>query len=451
MGNAAEAIVQRATDIASGHSIQANHSFVNYPYAHPTKKEPPTKNLFTDLGVPLSRFNNLYSYTDEQRISDELFGQRGIARLQNFATLSPLIGAYARLLIDRATDAEWKIAPREGQPKSDRRIKFLEQVYFEDLNRPFYDVVGEALSNYITGWSWFEVTYKKRTKKNSRFRDGKIGIDTIAMIPAETITEFLIDERYEIVAATQILDGNYIAIPLGKSLLFRHWPGRDPRGQTPMVNAYKAYCRQKLIENTESAGIENDATGTPFISVDTNEKSGADLFNLKNSDSIKTLNALQRIVEQVKGGQRAGFVLPSWQKPELLKSSGPRSFDAHLALGRYDSLILTPFLASHLLLPQGQTGSYSLAETLQRIFDSSLAATIKRIATTFTYSSIPKLLELNNMPMDSHPTMEVEVKEQSAPEENGMGPQAPKQRFNYDTDPKKQDGPGKKRQTPPTK
>lgn len=449
MSLTARQIISDASDVVSGKKAS---TFINHPYIQPVSDSVTNKkrNLFSDIGIPISKYDNLYSYNDEERIRQELYGTQGVARLKNFADISPLIGAYSKLLIDRATDAEWMIVPREGGNKSDKRIKFLKEVYFEDLNRPFYDVIGEAMTNFIVGWTWFEVTYKKRTSKNnSMFKDGRIGIKSIAKIPCESIREFLIDDSCEIVGSNQFLDGQKVFLPLNKCMMFRYGPERDPRGNTPMVNAYKSYCRQRLIENTESAGIENDATGMPIISIDTEVAKGADIFSSNNADAKKTLNALQDMVKQIKGGQRAGLVLPSWQKPELLKAGGSRSFSATDALARYDVLILLPFLSAHLLLPSGGAGSYSLAETMQKVLDDSIAATVQRIATTFTYQNIPILLKLNGMSTDSHPVMEAIVKKQSQLIEEGEGgdpPKAPGERFNYDKDKKKQPGPERKRQ-----
>lgn len=306
--------------------------------------------------------------------------------------------------------------------------RFVESC-FNDLNRPFKDVISEALSFLIYGWSWMELVFKKREgdqgadtlmvgtgldafsvslppgKPSSKFTDGKIGWHKMAGRSQDTQLKWLFDEYGELLAMTQMAPPTYkeVVIPLAKSLHFRTTSRRnDPEGRSILRNSYRPWYFKKVIEEIQAVGIERDLAGLPVMYVP-EELMRSDL----SPEQQAIRNNLEQIVRNVRRGDQEGILAPrriadggiheNVYELTLLSTAGARQFDIKAILEYYDQRIAVTSVADFVLLGHKAVGSFALADNKTNIFAMAIEAWLGVIGDQFNERAIPQLLRINNM------------------------------------------------------
>lgn len=363
------------------------------------------------------------------RISED-----GLDRLQNesgrkiFREMSeqdPIIGGTMLGIEMLARQVPWSIKPADETKQAKKVADHIDEC-LTDLNPSFSDTITEILSMLVYGWSWMEMTYKRREGldpedeiRTSRFDDGKIGWATWGIRAQNSLDRWEFRDTKDgrdtgpVIGMHQWAPPNYdrVLIPRSKSLHFTTRKRRqNPEGASILRNAYSSWYFKNMIQKIEGIGIERDLAGLPVI------YAPQEIFGDEASAENKTLLAeLQKIVTAIKNDEQAGLVMPMAYdevvkeplfKIELLSTGGDRQFDTNSIIGRYDARIAMSMLADFMLLGhEGGGGSYALGTSKQNLFSTALSAFLDIVADEINDRAIPQLVLLNGWPLKTVPTL----------------------------------------------
>lgn len=333
----------------------------------------------------------------------DLYGIRAIEKFREMRDNDPVVGAMLFAIEMILRNVEWRV---EGD--DEELVEFIESCT-QDMSHPWEDLIAEILSMLPYGFSWHEVVLKRREgesndpSKRSRFKDGKIGWRKIPIRAQDTLSDWTFDDEGGIQAFNQIAPPNFIPveIPIQRSLLFRVGLHKgNPEGRSILRNAYRPWIFKKHIEEIEAIGIERDLAGIP-VAYRTAE------IAAKYDDDLKD------ILSKIKRDEQEYILLPlaydsegrELLKFELLRAAGNRQIDTTAVLERLDRRIAMTVMADFLMLGQGKTGSWALADNKTEMFDLALGAIAKSIASVFNRVAIPKLLLINNIKTDKLPQL----------------------------------------------
>lgn len=314
-------------------------------------------------------------------------------------------------LISKVT---WRVvAPKDATEEEKNQCKFVEEC-LEDMDHPFRQVIKDALSSNIYGFSVQEKVYRKRLKSNgSMFNDGKIGLKKIALRNQETIEKFLFDESgNEVIGVKQSLKGvtapygtsvqnATINMPRSKFMLITTGRNRnDPYGKSPLRDVYLAWRYLIVIQEIEAAGVARDLQGMPVLSIpaqymsdDASPEQKAAYENFKN------------IIRNIQNNSQSGVILPSQADPEtrlplfdlklLSTEGGKKNFDTTKVKEYYQNQIYTGLFADVLILGQGGVGSFALGQIKNSLTGSAVESMLDNIVDCFNRDVIRQIYELN--------------------------------------------------------
>ena len=287
-----------------------------------------------------------------------------------------------------------------------------------DMSVPWSTVITEACSMFTYGYAPMEIIWKRRggpesadPTRRSAYKDGKIGIRSIALRAQPTILRWEIDPEDGSILGVwqQPYSGPMIFIPIQKMLLFRTTEERNnPEGRSILRNGYRAYYFKKRIEEIEAIGIERDMAGLPVAMVPSR-------YCRKDADPFDKaiLAQWQTLVTTIRRGQREGVVMPSDRDDKgnllfdlkLLNSGGSRTFDTTKVIDRYNRAIATSVLADFIFLGQQAVGSFALSSDKTALFATAVGAFTKAIEDVFNRHLLPRLWVLNGMDPELMPSI----------------------------------------------
>ena len=369
------------------------------------------KELFTELGsTGLSRFGG---YVAEEWLAD-LQGTRGVRVYKEMRDSDPVIGAILFAIEMLCRQADWRVDPAGNVQESIEAARFL-QSCLDDMSMSWRDVVNEALSMLVFGWSWHEIIYKRRLGPKgdppSKFDDGKIGWRKIPIRAQETLVEWEFDDSGGIKAMKQSAPPDYQIrrVPIEKSLLFRVRSRKgNPEGISLLRNAYRPWKFKRQIEAIEGIGIERDLAGLPVAWVPPNIASPA------TAEERASLEAYKRLVTNIRRDQQEGIVMPLAYDRDgknklydltLLTTGGRRQFDTNAAIERYDSRIAQTVMADFILLGTQKVGSFALSSNKTHLFAVAIGAVLDEIEEVMNTHAIPRLFALNGMDLQELPKL----------------------------------------------
>ena len=355
-----------------------------------------------ELGVSgLKRQGNRSEISEEWLT--QLSGPRGKRIYREMRDNDPTVGAILYAIETAVRGVDWKVVGNNEETRL-----FVEQC-LGDMSHTWEDLVAEILSMLTYGFSFHEIVYKKRlgnnrdSSKRSKYNDGKIGWRKIPIRAQETIDTWDFDDQGGIVAAIQVSEPKFqqVPIPIERGLQFRTGVHKgNPEGRSILRNSYRSWFLKKRLENIEAVGIERDLAGIPIAYVDT-------LLDDKYRSEI------QDILRNVRRDEQEGIYLPlaydengnQLIKFDLLSSAGTRQLDVTAPIERYDRRIASTVLADFIFLGQMNVGSFALSSDKTELFSTSLKSILGMISSVFNMHGIPRLLEINGMPLEESPTL----------------------------------------------
>jgi len=172
----------------------------------------------------------------------------------------------------------------------------------------------------------------------------------------------------------------------------------NPEGKSGLRGTYRAWYIVSNLEDIEAIGIERMIAGYPVLYVpkeiaDPDEDDEVALA--AHEDSCSSLPASER-------DENEGILLSSERyengdpKYELkLVSASGEVPGTNQVINRYKIAMAVSMLTDFLLLGQGKTGSYNLAETKSRIFGQGISALLDILVEEMNASVVPDLIAFN--------------------------------------------------------
>ncbi len=346
-----------------------------------------------------------------------LQGEEGIKVFTEMSN-SSTIGAVRYLFRALVRQINWRVEPADESPAAKEEAENVEGA-FGDMEHTLDSMVGAALSCLDYGWAYFDITYKLRKgatgdpTTNSDYNDGKWGWRKVEIRSQESWERWVFDdETDEFLGMWQwnTYTGKRAFIPISKALHFVTEDTRgNPEGRSLWRNAVTDYHNLKRTTQIELVGIERDMTGllTMEVPLEVLQATTGPLVALRN-EFAKMLSSLKRDerefamvpAELDREGKPTGFVL------KLLTTGGRRQIDIS-ATKRFSKIaILQTVLAQFLELGMERVGALSVASSFTSTFGIALGAILNDvIAGPINEVLISRLMKLNKVPVDLHPTL----------------------------------------------
>lgn len=347
----------------------------------------------------------------------ELQGKRAIQAFkemsQNDATVGAMLFAVEMLI----RQVEWRVEPASEDAGDVEVAEFVDGC-FEDMSATWDDTLSDILTMLPFGFSLLEEVYKVRNGRaidpslGSKFDDGRIGWKKLPTRAQETIESWVFEpETQELLGVIQVARPRWqtVEIPMSRLLLFRPTAHKaNPEGRSVLRSAYRSYFFKKRIEEIEAIGIERDLAGMPTALVPP-----AILATNATPEQKQLLAKIEEMVRNVRRDQKEGLIFPLARDEKgnltfefkLLSTGGRRQFDTGKILDRYARNILSTMLADFIMLGQGATGSFALAESKTELFAVAIGSFLDAIAAVFNRFAIPRLLRLNTFTFDEPPVL----------------------------------------------
>ena len=355
-------------------------------------------------------------YIDEEFLR-ELKGRRAVKVYKEMSTNDAVVSAILFAIKMLIRQVEWPIQPYSDAPQDEANAEFV-RTCLDDMSQPWSDTVSEILSMLTYGWSWHEIVYKVRLGPEhenpcfrSRFNDGLVGWRKLPIRSQDSLYEWILDNNGGVKAMQQSAAPDYSirTIPIEKSLLFRTEAVKgNPEGASILRGAYRSWYLKKHVENIEAIGVERDLAGMPIAWVP------PDLLETDAPADRKSLLAsIKKIVTNIKRDEQEGLVLPLIYDDKgnkmydltLLSAPSRRQFSTSEVINRYARDIALTVMADFVLLGHTKVGSYSLNSSKTELFATAIGAWLDSIADVMNRYAIPRLFEINGMPVDQLPQM----------------------------------------------
>ena len=337
-----------------------------------------------------------------------LSGRNGRKTFHEMSESSPVIGAALLAIETLLRQAAWSVQPASSDAVDLESAEFLEQC-MDDMTHPWENLITEALSMLVYGWSYHEIVYKARGGKtgdsqtDSKYDDGRIGWRKISARSQLTLSRWLMDENGGLEAMIQQDPNSYreITIPIEKALLFRtSVKYNNPEGRSALRSSYRPWYFGKNIEKYEGIGVQRDLAGIPKITAPSNY-----MKNDATADQKALYEYMKNVGRGLSANSQAYVFLPSDLDMdgknkkfdiELMSSGGKRNFDTDKIINRYDQRILMTFLAQFIMLGMGKTGSFALSSDQTTMFSMVIGAWLTDIGGVINRFAIPRLFGYNS-------------------------------------------------------
>lgn len=339
----------------------------------------------------------------------QLQGSRGKKILREMSENDAIVGAFLFAVEQMIRQVTWKVVP--GQTGGEELAQFIDSCR-EDLTESWAETITEVLSMLVFGFQVSEVIYKKRSGptrdplSSSRFADGRIGWRSLAPRAQESLTkwEFAPTGGHVLGTYQATSTGQSVFIPAEKYLLFRTKVRKgNPEGYSILRNAYRSWYFKKRFEEIEGIGVERDLAGLPTLTA----PEGMDLWNSSNPRAAEQRAVAETLIRSIRRDEQEGVLLPFGWDLKLLSTGGQRAANTTEIINRYDQRIAMTVLADFILLGHsGKFGSFALSKTKTSAFVMSLYGYLNMIRDVFNRYAIPRLLELNGLPLDVPPKLD---------------------------------------------
>ena len=377
------------------------------------QENPRGRKLWREYGTTgLNRYGGAIS---EEFINDLQYASSRHKIYSEMRLNSPVIGSILFIIEQALRKIDWMIEPSEEDSEiHEERAEFFRQCK-EDMSHTWDDFISECLTFLSQGWALFEVCYKKRlgdspskyteNPAKSKFSDGKIGWRKFAIRAQDTLDRWDFDENGGIQGMYQLPPPDYARryVSIDKALLFRTRVEKgNPEGRSVLRTSYRPWYFHSNFEVIMGVGVERNLSGIPVI-------------YLPQGFEDADYDVARGIVEKARIDAHDGFVLPGPKGTnpeafadggwlfELVSGSGRMTFQLVEILEYYDQRMAMTLLAQFLLLGTGNVGSYALSQDQSDLFLMALEGWATMIAEVINRHAIPKLMMLNNWPLEESP------------------------------------------------
>lgn len=370
-----------------------------------------------------------YSGWVREEFLPQLRGREAARTYREMMDNSPTVGAIMFAIQQSMRQVKWRVEAPDDRPESVVAAEFV-QSCMGDMSQSWADFTSESLSMLTYGFAPHEIVYKRRlgqqkrntngsyTKHPSKYNDGCIGWEKLALRGQDTVIKWFFDEEGNVTGLTQQpWFGGLINIPIEKILLFRPrtWKN-NPEGYSILRSAYRPWWFTKRLEEQEAISLER-MSGTPEYRLP------ADLLEAAASgdaDALAQLEAYKAIVTGIKVDEQMGLITPSdtFTNADGTKSNVPMyefkynvpqgsraqtNFD--VAISRYKLDIMTSVLADFLQLGHQSRGTQNLAVTKVDLFFQATEGWLSANASVLSNDGLTRLWALNGFDPSTMPQL----------------------------------------------
>lgn len=367
-----------------------------------------------EIGVTGLKHANNYLYEDES-VPDLRFPYS----IQTFERMKsdPIISGTLFVIKQFIRKVDWDVQPKGGlhaTEEAKEKASIIRKALFEEMDRPFDQVISDVCAFIDNGFAFFEPTY--------RVQDGMVLWRDIPARHATSIKGFKFDKKGNLTGIEQYqvgADGNAVSlsnttktIPAKRLLHFRTDSEKNnPLGRSVLKNAYKAWYFKTKLEEHEAIGVEREMNGLPFITCP------IEYFNATQEEDPERFAIFQELVRlgsNARNNEQACVVLPSDvyednNRPmfsfDLVSSQGTRSLDTSKIIERYDYRMAQSLVSDFMLMGSTSTGSFALSDNKMDSFVRSLEAYLEVIAGQFNRKAIRRIYELNGWDLEDECTL----------------------------------------------
>lgn len=395
--------VYRSSDVAQGSG-----------QTQPPQDATGQQSEFVEIGR--SGLKHVAGYIQEEFVTN-LRGQRGAKVYREMGENCPTVGMALMRVKRTLGKTNWRVDPSDAHDEEAVDIARFVDECREDMSNAWTAMLSEAFSMVQYGYAPTEIVYKRREGPGgdtpSKFDDGRIGWRKIALRSQESVTRWDInDEDGGIEAMHQQPAPTYreFVVPIERLLLFRTETERNnPEGRSLLRSAYYPYQYWKGFTEKAAIGAERDLCGIPVGRVP-----GSALTSEAPADQKSAAAEMRKIVENLRQHEQASVVLSSSRDPvsnqfeydlSLLQSAGAKQFDVLSLIKHCELQMALAILADDALIGHEGSGSYALADVQGNTIQSLLESFLDSVADVFNRYGIPRLLELNGLPLDKAPIL----------------------------------------------
>lgn len=326
---------------------------------------------------------------------------------------------FYKMMIARV---DWDVKVPVGASNiTKERAKFI-KTCMNDMEMSWFDFIQSTLSSIDYGFAINEIVYKRRTKNNSKYDDGLIGLKSLPSRAQQTHKEWKFSPEGNTLEgwyqSTQYIpvgseysdlrSKDKIEIPRSKFLLFRTSPeNNNPEGTASLKSAWIAWRYKKAIEEEEMKGVSRDLGGLLNLAIP------ARYMSPDASAAEKAVyEEFKRVTRNVANGEQSGIITPSDYDPEtkqkmfsveLMTSQGSRGYDTNKIISRYQSQMLVALFADLLQMGADGGGSFALSDNKKDLVEYAIEFRLKEIANVLNNELIPALFKMNQWDMKELP------------------------------------------------
>jgi hypothetical protein len=380
------------------------------------------KTAVTKAPVPTSEIGvtglkHVGGYIVEERLH-ELDSWRGVCTYAEMET-DAIVGGVLQAITSEIRRVNWDMEAADDSPEAAEAAEFVDQCR-DDMSESWPDFVTEAFSMLPYGWALHETVFKVRRGEvannpgaSSKYSDGRWGWRKMPIRSQDSLDRWEFDDEGGIAGMWQrdpnSFGGGYYFLPIDRCLLFRPIAHKNnPLGRSVLRAAYISWYRRKRTQEAEAIGIDRDLVGIPVFDVPAEWLTGA-----ATSEQAAALDNFKRIGEQLRVDEQACVLMP-----QAYDAMGNKMFDLHLmpspgtktmnigdTIHRLNMEIAVTVLADVVLIGHDATGSFALSKEKYDAFTRGLEAWVQAFAAVMNRHAIPRLCQVNNIPLALAPTL----------------------------------------------
>lgn len=351
----------------------------------------------------------------------KLSGRQAIKVYREMSDNSDIIGSWLLMLEFLIKQAPRTVKAADESPQG-LFAKHLVETCIDDMSHTFEEFLAEVVTMAWAGYALHEIVYKIRRGEDgpfgkSRHCDGMVGWRKLPTRSQDTIERWEFADDGGILAAEQRNQWAQnrpmtVMLPMERALLFRTTSRKNnPEGRSLLRNAYRSWWFLKRIQEFEAIGIEKDMAGVLLL------RAPLEYFSKGADSTLSTqLEEFREMVEKSGRNEFEGFVFPAKMQDgeetgfdlDTIKGGGRKPIDTDPIVQRYESRIAISFLGEAALLGMmGNTGSWALADVKDRIGSLIVRGFGNQIESTMNRFAIPRLMQVNKIPQDLSPEIEL--------------------------------------------
>lgn len=347
----------------------------------------------------------------------ELDSYNGI-RTYSEMRLDAIVGGVEQAVVAELRKVVYDMEAADDSSEAEEAAEFVDSAR-DDMSTSWPDFVAEAFSMLPYGWSYHDTVYKVRRGEvpgkpgaSSKWEDGRWGWRKMPIRAQDTLDHWEFDDEGGVAGMWQRdpnAGGELYFLPIDRSLLFRPSAHKNnPQGQSAYRAAWIPWFRRKRLQEVEAIGIERDMVGIPVFDVPAEWMTGA-----ATAEQTAAIENFKKTGEQMRLDEQACLVMPlaydalgnKMFDVRLLASPGTKTMNVTDTIHRLNMEIAVTVLADVILIGHDSTGSFALSKEKYDAFTRGLQAWVDAFAAVMNRHAIPRLCQVNNIPLKLAPKL----------------------------------------------